>query len=333
MATGIIPMLILGLLVGLLSFGMAFRQTGYFSELANGFSWLLFFPPVLLVFWFIARTLRDKFFFFYPIAVWILGEAAIRYDLFQYIGHSIPGLTKPGDAVYVVAVVFWYMVAYTVGRTLYYIERAIKGPTDEKQPRIMAHILVMIAGVGLMAGALFVGPSLYTHLRQDRFGIRIPHNSQISGDTPRRINNLFYAYTITYAEATQQKDGLYQQKDGVDVAPVKNWWQTDTRQNCGDRSTSLQAYSEGAMPNEYRSTPGGVLYATATFSSNRSNPPSPEYAFQLSRYCWVTGKQMYVVEIDDIQGLEYLNKYPIESTIDTIAHGNIYVPSASKNDL
>lgn len=326
MTVGIIPMLLLGLLVGLFSFGLAFRQTGYLSELANGFGKMLFFPPVLLVFGLIAWTLRDKFFFFYPIAVWALGEKAIRLDLFQYVGYSIPGLTKPGDAVYVIAVIFWYMVAYIVGRSLYYIEQALRGPSVEKQPRIIAHVLIMIAGICLMTGLLFAGTSLYDQQQRDRTGIHIPNNSQLSGDVPRKINNSFYAYTITYAEATQQKDGTYQQKDGVDVAPVKNWWQTDTRQNCGDRATSQRSYSQGAVPNEYQATSSGVLYAKATFSSNSSNPPLPEYAFQLYRYCWVTGKQIYVIEVDDQQGLEYLKKYPIEETIDAIVQGQVYSP-------
>ena len=334
---GIIPMLFIGLAVGLLPYGTAVRPEGDWAALVIYIS-LPYFLPVLIVFGIIAYSLRDPFFFFIPIFVWLFGYQLSGNDLFSFIANGIPVEgARLANLEYIAVVVFWYLFAYLVARPVFHLTRANKlVPESERRQTQIAYVIIFVVGVGSMMGLLAAGDDLRIAQQRDRAAVHVPDTSAMVGSAPELVNSSFQSYSLIYKEATNQKNGTYQVSEGVSATPLKNWWQTDTKQNCGDVLT-YASHPGQRVKNEYSTTPEGVLYAKSTFTSNSSNPPEPENAYTVSYYCWVAGKHKYMIEVSDRDGLAFLEKYPIAATIDTIVKAptyqtNCWKPNTSVQD-
>jgi len=328
---GLVGIGLVGFFLGLIVKGPIVSASGYFSEFGNALMLIYFVLPLTAFFGIVAYVKKDILFAAYPLAIFAIGGSLVGTDLVNLISGYLPylkperGIDYPRAGLLSASV---FMAYYALERPLVHILRA------KRQPGLSAGRQQAIYGILLafMVFILVVVPSgartLYAAQQRSRAVIRIPNTDQLFGKPatePFRDSSTFGNISIIYAEATQQKDGVYQEVDSVRITPLKEWWNRDSRAGCG-ASVRFASIPGQVGTYEYKTTPGNVMYAQTVFTRNRSNPPKDSTAYREHYYCFVLDYQRYLVIRSDSNGSAYLEKYPAEHVIDAIAGAQQYVP-------
>lgn len=296
----------------------------YFGALQNIIYLELFVPIATLIFGVIALVRKNVLFLFYPVIAFFLAGILRTAAFTELATGYIPALPPANNPDYITCLIAVTLAYTLVQAYIWPLRQAIttrhmRSEYEKKTFMISSGLLILVIGVCGLAQT-YSKPLLIAQQRS-RALVHIPSSDSLIG----RPDSEYTLY--------QQEGASFIDVGGVINKPVLKWWDRNTRDVCGNQIIS-SAHPGQVRTNSYKTSPGGVLYATAVFDDNASKPAVPTTAFKAYSYCFVLGYQQYTLVRNDRNGnAAYLQKYPSSQLIDAIAKAPTYIPACLKKRL